>query len=438
MYTLTAAPADERRPIDDPADADLRLGAPARYQSDFGRSTIATPRLAILARSEHEVVTALAAARARGLRYRVRGAGHSCDGQSLAADGMVIANENADASPVVALGDGLFDLAARAHWRGVERALNRAGWTVPVLPDYLDLSIGGTLSVGGFGFDSASQSTQLDHVERIRLIAAHGHAVWCSATERPDLFSRALAGLGQAGVIERVVVRARPFRPASTLLVTRHPSLEGLIDSIGWMPEHPERVPPLFKGVTARGATSACYGFASTTLREARRLDWRPPGDLAIARRYDLVRHRQLRALSVKLWVAAFGRAHRLWSDYVLDYEGLVAFERFLQTLLARDAFGGCLKSIYVLAIRKRPRAVALPFDAATAIAGSIGFGIGLYSMVPAGRHDLVRRVRVAAAACLERCLELNGRPYRYGCHDIDERMARSIYGDAAVPEMTR
>jgi hypothetical protein len=120
-----------------------------------------------------------------------------------------------------------------------------------------------------------------------------------------------------------------------------------------------------------------------------------------------------------------------MWSDYLFDYAGLVAFEAFLHRLVGHDAFAGCLKSVYIVAIRKMPRPVPFPLEASDATPGPMTFGIGLYSMIPGGRADLLERVDEAAARCLEKCVELGGRPYLYGWHRVDLSTRHTLYGAA-------
>lgn len=404
-------------------------GTPKRYSTDFGRLVTRVPSMVVRAASEEHTVHALALAHARGLPLSIRGAGHSCQGQTL-TDGVALVNISDRADPPRLLDDRLTEIPARARWRDVEAFLTARGRSVPVLADYLSLSVGGTLSVGGYGAESVALGAQVDHVERLRLILPEGRGLWCSAGEHPELFSYALAGLGCVGVIERVVMRTEPHRAWTSLCTYDQRSLGALVDSIGWLAE--TATPPMmFKALHARGRCVATYGTHSATLGEAAAAVRQTPTSARPRHRWIVPRYRQWRHLTVSLWLARFPGHGRLWADYIFDVDGLTRFVEFLQPLLDRDAFAGCLRSVYVVAIRRRPRAVRFPLEASEGAARAMSFGIGLYSMIPRRDPRLAGKVATTIAACLDKCVELGGRPYRYGWHEMTERHCRALYGSA-------
>ena len=105
--------------------------------------------------------------------------------------------------------------------------------------------------------------------------------------------------------------------------------------------------------------------------------------------------------------------------------------ERVLGPLLAQDAFHGCLRALYVVPIRRLPRPVPLPLEAMGPGRQSMMFGIGLYSMLPPWRGQLVTAIAATVARCLDACLGCGGRPYLYGWHDMHDAQWRATYGPA-------
>ena len=96
---------------------------------------------------------------------------------------------------------------AGARWSEVLRATLARGKTPPVLTDYIELSVGGTLVVGGVGGTTSAFGVQSDNVIELEVVTGKGRKVTCSASNNADLFNAVRAGLGQAGVITKATLR---------------------------------------------------------------------------------------------------------------------------------------------------------------------------------------------------------------------------------------
>jgi FAD/FMN-containing dehydrogenase len=191
---------------------EFRVEEPVRTDKadDFGHLVHHTPRAVFTARSADDVASVLRPASSEFIRMPVaaRGMAHSTDGQAQVDDGFVI-----DMSEMNAIGPIQGDritVGAGATWRSVVRATVGAGLTPPVLTDYLDLSIGGTLSVGGIGGMSHQHGLQTDNVVELEVVTGRGSVRTCSAQREPDLFAAVLGGLGQCAVITAATVRLIP------------------------------------------------------------------------------------------------------------------------------------------------------------------------------------------------------------------------------------
>jgi cytokinin dehydrogenase len=86
-----------------------------------------------------------------------------------------------------------------------------------VLTDHLDLTVGGTLSVGGVGGTSWRHGAQVDNVEGLDVVTGEGEMISCSDTTEPELFQAVLAGQGQCGII--VAARLRLVEAPSDVRV---------------------------------------------------------------------------------------------------------------------------------------------------------------------------------------------------------------------------
>lgn len=131
-----------------------------------------------------------------------RGAGHSLGGQAQAPGGVVVDMTALDTVHEVRPDRVLVD--AGAKWSDVLRATLPRGLTPPVLTDYLELTVGGTLSVGGLGGASHHHGAQTDNVLALDVLTPSGELVTCGPTDR------VLAGKGRNGIIVRATLRLVP------------------------------------------------------------------------------------------------------------------------------------------------------------------------------------------------------------------------------------
>jgi FAD/FMN-containing dehydrogenase len=79
-----------------------------------------------------------------------------------------------------------------------------------VLTDYLDISVGGTLTVGGVGGTSHCYGFQVDSVEELGVVTGTGQLVTCSPERNRRLFDAVRAGLGQCGIIISATISVIP------------------------------------------------------------------------------------------------------------------------------------------------------------------------------------------------------------------------------------
>ena len=249
--------------------------------SDHGAIRHARPQRVAAPRTTEELCAELARLNAGRTPVAIRGGGNSTFGQTLVDGGVIL-----DLSRLtrVELSDGGVRAQAGATWRSVAEATARAGGLPPVLPDYLDLTVGGTLSVGGFGGSSHRLDPQTDHVRRLTVATLAGDLVACDRTHRRDLFDAVRGALGLVAVvveaeIERhdtpyaIAVQRRPCTDAEDLLAQLDAeNAAGSRHLVGhvWFPE-PDRGPQF--GIRSAEPMAADGPTTVTALDFARRLD---------------------------------------------------------------------------------------------------------------------------------------------------------------------
>ncbi|XRQ02320.1 FAD-binding protein [Actinomadura welshii] len=172
---------------------------------DFGGIVERSPVRVVRPGSADEVADAVRAAAAQGVEAVPRGFGHSTFGQSLTG-GVSLDMRGLTG---VRLGRRRAVAAAGTSWREVLAATLPHGLTPPVLPDYLDLTVGGTISAGGVGGTSHVHGTQAGDVLGLDVVV-DGVPVSCSPTVRPGLFDAVRGGLGRHGVVTAAALRLVP------------------------------------------------------------------------------------------------------------------------------------------------------------------------------------------------------------------------------------
>ena len=193
------APRLDGRLLIDPADL-------KPYADDFGHLVHRTPRAVLLPGSVGDIAAMIAFCGPLGIPVAPRGQGHQGYGQAQVEGGLVI-----DLGPLDTISvdprTNTATVGAGAVWSAVLTASLAHGLTPPVFTDYIELSIGGTLSAGGLGGAAHHHGAQVDNVLELLVVTGTGQIRTCSRTHHADLFHAALCGLGQVGVITRAVLK---------------------------------------------------------------------------------------------------------------------------------------------------------------------------------------------------------------------------------------
>lgn len=198
--------------------------ARAEVADDFGHMVSRLPLAVLRPQSADDIAQMIRFARQHRLKIGPRGNGHVINGQSQVEAGIVI--DMRSLNTVHAVSEDRIDVDAGILWSVVvERAL-AIHRTPPVLTDLLELTVGGTLSVGGLSGNTFRDGLQIDHVLELQVVTGEGELVHCSPTQNKDLFEAVLAGLGQCGVITRATLKLVEAPTHVRLYDLGYPSLE--------------------------------------------------------------------------------------------------------------------------------------------------------------------------------------------------------------------
>ncbi|KAL0905942.1 hypothetical protein M5K25_024395 [Dendrobium thyrsiflorum] len=145
--------------------------------------------------------------------------GCSSWGQSLVVDGGISIQlrslaKSGGKSRIKVSADGcrgaFADVGAEQLWAEVMREAISCGLAARAWLDYLDLSVGGTLSAGGIGGYAFRHGPLVRNVYEMDVITGKGEMLTCSEDLNQDLFHAVLGGLGQFGIITRARIALEP------------------------------------------------------------------------------------------------------------------------------------------------------------------------------------------------------------------------------------
>ena len=211
---LSAAQAHEGAARVPDLDGELVFDPAALEEAadDFGHIVHRTPWAVLRAQSTRDVVRMVRFANRHGLGICMRGQGHSTNGQAQAEGGVVI--DSRTLNRIESVGAEGARVGPGVRWLDLLRASLERGLTPPVLTDFIELSVGGTLSVGGIGGATQHHGLQVDNVLELEVVTGSGRLVTCSPRRRRALFEAVLGGLGQLAIIVGATLRLLPA-PAS-------------------------------------------------------------------------------------------------------------------------------------------------------------------------------------------------------------------------------
>jgi cytokinin dehydrogenase len=197
--------------------------------TDFGRIILRRPQVVVCPASAEDVARVVRFAARNSLHVATRGGGHSQSGQSL-SDQIVLAMTSL--SRVTGVREDAATVQAGIRWRALVEHLAPQRLSPPVLTNNLDVSVGGTLSMGGLGVASWRHGTQADNCLELEVVTGAGEIVRCSPAKNRDLFDAVRCGAGQFGVVTEAVLKVRPHPPRFRSFYLLYDDLAALLDDL--------------------------------------------------------------------------------------------------------------------------------------------------------------------------------------------------------------
>lgn len=207
----------------------------AEAADDYGHIVSRTPVAVLRPGSVRDVVAIVRYANRHGLQVAMRGQGHSTFGQAQVDGGVVI--DSRTLAEIHAITGDRAVVDAGVLWSTLTRAALAHGLTPAVLQDYLELSVGGSLGVGGIGGATQRYGLQVDNVLELEVVTGEGRLVRCSPTRSRLLFESVLGGLGQYGILVRATVALVPAPTSARVYELFYADLGAYLADQAWLVE---------------------------------------------------------------------------------------------------------------------------------------------------------------------------------------------------------
>jgi len=207
-----------------------RATGEADWTTDFGGVVHRVPKAVVKPRNAAELSESV---RRAGLSKRpivTRGTAHSQGGQCLGGGACLVSTRELRGIQDVGAEDRIVTVGAGVTWQEVVNHTSAVGLIPPVLTDNLQVSVGGTLAVGGVGPTSFRRGLQLHHCAAVEAVLGDGQIGWFSREHRPELFAAILGGLGRMGIITRVRLELQPCPRYRTVTTATYNSLGQLLE----------------------------------------------------------------------------------------------------------------------------------------------------------------------------------------------------------------
>ncbi len=202
----------------------------AAAADDFGHLVHCQPLAVLKPGSVDDVVKLVRFARRNNIKVAARGQAHSTQGQAQVEAGVVVDMSTLatvhEINPTNTLVDG------GTRWLDLLVQTIPQGLTPPTLVDFLELTVGGTLSLGGIGSQAFRFGSHVDNVLELQVVTGEGELVSCSPSQNKELFDAARSGLGQFGLIVRARVRLIAAPPNARLYHAFYSSLPAFLSDL--------------------------------------------------------------------------------------------------------------------------------------------------------------------------------------------------------------
>ncbi len=202
------------------------------------------PEVIVQARTEDDVIAAVALAADRGLRVKARAGGHAWSGSSVRSGMLIDLSRMNEAAFDPTLGIASVQPGVKGRDLNMLLAEHSLFFPSGHCPS---VGIGGFLLQGGWGWNSRAIGPACMSIAAVDVVTAAGELIHADANQNPDyLWAARGSGGGYFGVVTRFYLHCHP-RPSATYTRTDVYSLEDVEQVLSWALEFEPTQPAEFE-----------------------------------------------------------------------------------------------------------------------------------------------------------------------------------------------
>ncbi|MXQ54071.1 FAD-binding protein [Shimazuella alba] len=209
-----------------------------KASQDQGNYITRIPSVILQPSSHEDIVKMLRFCNKHHIRVAPQGARHTTYGQATVDRGLAI---DMTFLNTISIGNETAWVGAGVLWRDFVRIGESHGvQPASSTPDYLGLTIAGTVSVGGFTPRSYIKGNIADNVRSMKVVTGKGDLVQCSRDENQTLFRAMQGTLGQFGIIVELEIEIIPAPKMIRTYTLGYPNLDVFMRDLNTLADRAE------------------------------------------------------------------------------------------------------------------------------------------------------------------------------------------------------
>lgn len=298
------------------------------------------------------------------------------------------------------------------------------------LQDHHIFSVGGTIAVGGIGWDSNQCGTFGHWVRELQIILPNGTQVTASNATNRDIFLFTMGGLGQTGYIDKVTILTVPWKPFWKYGVIYFDTINEAFEFLkeNFLKLKSDAI-DAFHGGRLKIENKIHFNIGKRFFTEEQAKKWDISG---LFNKKPSHYMEGVNGIEIPFSLSKLAK-YQLWSDY--SFQEIESARKFTEAIFSQEGMAMPITELF----KSQPEFMFLAFY----LFKPQGLDIPL-SLIPPNSTDFVisigtyyatrdfsktEMLKETLARNLDYCVQFHGRPYNYGYVPLSSEQAEIVYG---------